>query len=200
MLCKTCLIDKPKEDYEPLVYTKAIAFRGSPECTTCVAQFPTREEKSKVRSEALNKNRVMLDEFWSSKTKVVEIKRMPGESDKDFRRRYKKEWHRVSPKSKEAVDRWQKKNRETLNTKRSTRNRRIESPSRPRPELCEACGQPETSKHAQTGTLFMLALDHCHKTMKFRGWICFRCNTIAGKAQDDPEILGKIARYLRNNQ
>jgi Recombination endonuclease VII len=41
-------------------------------------------------------------------------------------------------------------------------------------------------------------LDHCHKTGKFRGWLCSGCNTAAGLAGDDPRRLIALARYLTN--
>jgi len=40
------------------------------------------------------------------------------------------------------------------------------------------------------------ALDHCHTTMKVRGYICNRCNTALGLACDDKEVLQKMINYL----
>jgi Recombination endonuclease VII len=129
------------------------------------------------------------------------IKRMEGETDKEWHNRYQKEWAKANPdRYRKTVYKWQHGNREVLNIKRSIRVSKITAPTRPRPGFCEICGEAETNKHQRTGTLFLLALDHSHRTGKFRGWICFRCNTIAGKAKDDPEILEKIARYLRSHE
>lgn len=60
---------------------------------------------------------------------------------------------------------------------------------RERPTICELCGD--------TGRI---CFDHCHKTEKFRGWICLRCNMALGYARDNKEILLKMIDYLKNNE
>lgn len=42
-----------------------------------------------------------------------------------------------------------------------------------------------------------LALDHNHKTGKKRGLLCFNCNVMLGKANDDPARLMRAALYLQ---
>lgn len=61
---------------------------------------------------------------------------------------------------------------------------------RPRPDLCEVCGKPSRQ----------ITFDHDHKTKMFRGWLCHACNCVLGYANDDPEILEKLAEYLRNSR
>ena len=40
-------------------------------------------------------------------------------------------------------------------------------------------------------------LDHNHKTLEFRGWICSKCNNAIGRINDDnPETFFRIGRYL----
>ena len=52
---------------------------------------------------------------------------------------------------------------------------------------CDCCGEiPEKS----------LVLDHCHKTLKFRGWICEPCNHGIGKLGDNIEGVEKALAYL----
>jgi hypothetical protein len=41
-----------------------------------------------------------------------------------------------------------------------------------------------------------LVLDHCHKTNTFRGFICNKCNSILGFANDSLPIFNNIIRYL----
>ena len=41
------------------------------------------------------------------------------------------------------------------------------------------------------------AIDHCHKTGKVRGLLCFDCNTGIGKLKDDPSLLLTAYEYLR---
>lgn len=42
-----------------------------------------------------------------------------------------------------------------------------------------------------------LHVDHCHTTGKIRGLLCFKCNTLLGKVNDNPEILASAINYLR---
>ena len=56
------------------------------------------------------------------------------------------------------------------------------------PEDCECCGR--------TGV--KLLLDHCHKTITFRGWICGKCNTGIGSLGDTLEDVENARRYLQN--
>ena len=56
---------------------------------------------------------------------------------------------------------------------------------RKRPELCELCGK-----------IGRICFDHDHKTGKFRGWICSKCNTVLGLIEDDKNILIKMINYL----
>lgn len=41
-----------------------------------------------------------------------------------------------------------------------------------------------------------LVFDHCHKTSKFRGWICKDCNAAIGKLGDDLAGLERARTYL----
>lgn len=53
---------------------------------------------------------------------------------------------------------------------------------------CDCCGSiPEKG----------LVIDHCHKTNKFRGWICEPCNHGLGKFGDDVEGVEKALAYLK---
>ncbi len=42
--------------------------------------------------------------------------------------------------------------------------------------------------------------DHCHRTKKFRGVLCNRCNTLLGFAQDSIKVLSASIRYLRRHK
>lgn len=60
---------------------------------------------------------------------------------------------------------------------------------RPKPSICEACGQPPNGR----GIVF----DHCHASEKPRGWLCWTCNVILGHARDNPAILLQLIAYLK---
>lgn len=57
-----------------------------------------------------------------------------------------------------------------------------------KPSICKICNR--------TGKI---CFDHDHKTGKFRGWICYKCNLTLGLVNDNKEILFKIIKYLHNN-
>ena len=62
-----------------------------------------------------------------------------------------------------------------------------DEPSRPIPSACECCGRAAK-----------LALDHCHSTGKFRGWLCQACNTGIGKLGDTMDGLRTAMKYLES--
>ena len=43
-----------------------------------------------------------------------------------------------------------------------------------------------------------IKIDHCHKTGKFRGMVCHRCNILLGFLETPTNILQKARDYLRN--
>ncbi len=75
----------------------------------------------------------------------------------------------------------------------SPQNKRKNAP-RPMPEKCEVCNRDK--KVSTKG----LHYDHCHKTGKFRGWLCFKCNVALGMVGDSVDILEKLIIYLKNNE
>lgn len=65
--------------------------------------------------------------------------------------------------------------------------RRWVETNHPRPGLCEVCGIPSDR---------VLHFDHCHVSGKFRGWLCYRCNSTLGMAQDSIPRLRALIAYL----
>jgi len=63
---------------------------------------------------------------------------------------------------------------------------------RPRPEICDICGQKGKKRNG-------IVLDHDHKTNRIRGWLCSNCNTIIGLAHEDTKVLGSIIDYINEN-
>ena len=43
-------------------------------------------------------------------------------------------------------------------------------------------------------------LDHCHKSKKFRGWLCHKCNRSLGGFDDDIEMLKRAMKYLEDTK
>ena len=43
------------------------------------------------------------------------------------------------------------------------------------------------------------AVDHCHDTDAFRGWLCHKCNRAIGNFDDDIKKLERAIEYLENH-
>jgi hypothetical protein len=65
---------------------------------------------------------------------------------------------------------------------------RVKNAPRKKPKYCEICGESG-----------QICCDHDHKTGKFRGWICSRCNFAIGHAKDSIKILNKLIQYIKKN-
>jgi hypothetical protein len=57
---------------------------------------------------------------------------------------------------------------------------------------CAVCG---TSDPGRRGWM----VDHCHKTMRFRGILCGKCNSGLGMFNDNPDVLEQAIAYLRRS-
>lgn len=60
---------------------------------------------------------------------------------------------------------------------------------------CALCKKPETIVNRTGRKTSLLAVDHCHKSGKVRGLLCFRCNTAVGVIEKQ-NIANKIGEYL----
>jgi hypothetical protein len=60
--------------------------------------------------------------------------------------------------------------------------------------VCAICGSPPTGTRSHG----LLAIDHCHDTLKIRGLLCNNCNNGLGRFKDNPDSLRKAADYLEN--
>lgn len=58
--------------------------------------------------------------------------------------------------------------------------------------LCKICKSPQNNSRAD-----VLHIDHDHKTGKIRGLLCHKCNSALGYANDNPEILKEMIKYLQ---
>jgi hypothetical protein len=59
---------------------------------------------------------------------------------------------------------------------------------RKKPITCELCGRDGR-----------ICFDHCHKTGKFRGWICLKCNSALGMIDDNLQTLELMILYLKKH-
>lgn len=54
---------------------------------------------------------------------------------------------------------------------------------------CKICHEPDNTDRR-------LAVDHCHKTGRVRGLLCYRCNTVIGHMKESVELFASAIRYL----
>lgn len=45
-----------------------------------------------------------------------------------------------------------------------------------------------------------LVVDHCHKTSKVRGLLCWQCNSALGCIKDNAQTLSNLIKYLKNTE
>jgi Recombination endonuclease VII len=104
-----------------------------------------------------------------------------------------------SPVGKKVKAAYTQRNQEKLQSQELMRrvgitleekNRKFEEQGR----KCAACGTSTPCKGKNPWHA-----DHCHKTGKFRGVLCRKCNTTIGFADDDVGILLKLICYLLQN-
>jgi hypothetical protein len=113
----------------------------------------------------------MRERYWENPSLCIAKVREWTKANSEKRRLYSKEYKKSKP------------------TTFFVNRRREQDAGRPRPQVCDICAKPNQIKKP-------IYWDHCHKTGKFRGWICHRCNTILGKVDDNAEMLRKMADYL----
>ncbi len=72
------------------------------------------------------------------------------------------------------------------------------TPPPPPDHRCPLCGGSEEDVKGKGGLKCgSWALDHCHVTDKFRGWLCHPCNRALGCFKDDANILKKALMYVQ---
>lgn len=112
---------------------------------------------------------------------ITEARRTWNENNKERLREYSRKHRRLNLEAHRIAT------REAWRVKRG-----CPEPTRPCPELCECCGRPPSPKR-------VLALEHCHETGKFRGWLCHRCNTALGLLGDTLADAKKLVAYLERD-
>lgn len=68
--------------------------------------------------------------------------------------------------------------------------------------VCQICGEPVLPSFRSASVVARkdeACVDHCHATGKVRGILCHICNVSLGKVRDKPEVLDRMAAYLRKN-
>jgi Recombination endonuclease VII len=117
---------------------------------------------------------------------------MTPEERRIAKRATEKAWRQRNPeKIREFERRARERDPERFRLKATRASRKFKgypAPTRPCPDLCEACGRPPGAR--------ALHLDHDHETGAFRGWLCHGCNRGIGLLKDSIEGVEKALAYL----
>jgi len=74
---------------------------------------------------------------------------------------------------------------------RKLRRKLIKENPLPNNHYCSICKRSDVNKWH---------LDHCHKTTKFRGWLCSTCNHGLGMFRDNTKTLTNAIKYLKRKE
>lgn len=177
-------------------------------------------EEAKKKISLANKGRVFSDEWrenlstahkgqvsWRKGKKFVDEK-----VSKEKRRAYRKKWAAENKDRVLEVNRsWRKKNRKRLNALARARYRKNTQKELDRIRLKKygITGEEFRAIIEKQGTKCPICnrnitknptVDHDHVTGKIRGLICSSCNLAIGNADDSPDRLRAMARYLERNR
>ncbi len=120
--------------------------------------------------------------YQRNKKKIIELNKKWRANNPGYRSAWRQKSLAYQQSKKKTVE---------LNTLKE-REKREKLAKRDYTEICDICGNKSESRRN--------AFDHCHKTGVFRGWLCFRCNSTLGKVEDNPDLLVRMADYLRKYQ
>jgi hypothetical protein len=109
---------------------------------------------------------------------------------------------RIIDKVKKAA--YDKEYRKTLGFRKAANQYKVtveflESTFKAQSGLCAICSKPEVNKHS-SGTTMRLAIDHCHKSNKFRGFLCQKCNQGIGMFLESQDLLKNAINYLEKHK
>jgi len=71
-----------------------------------------------------------------------------------------------------------------------------ENPYPPKDYRCRICNGNENEVAPRRKNQGMWTADHCHKTDKFRGWLCHSCNIGLGMLKDNTDNLKRAITYI----
>ncbi len=203
-ICRNCKTNK--EDSE---FYKHPANRDGLQswCKVCKKAYKQTQEYKKygkeyyripeVRQKALDREKTpeALKKKRDYGKKPETKKRLRDLSKTPKYRETKRKW-RQTPKGKEQMICWSRSDKRRDNvlkrifgiTLDDYNNMLLSQNSR-----CDIC-----KKH-QSEFKQRLAVDHCHKTNKVRGLLCFPCNTGIGRFGDDIKMLEAAIAYLKKH-
>lgn len=167
---------------------------ASKPCLRCSAITPLDQFcKNKLRKDGLA--------YYCKPCREVFKRRSESKRPTHYREVVEK-WHKDNPERvRQLKQKWSDRNPE----KRAAAHRRrrynitqaqYDQMLQDQSERCAICGIKPDYKPRQKGEKRLLHVDHCHKTGRVRGLLCWKCNMGLGSLNDDPRILALAIEYL----
>lgn len=150
------------------------------------------ENKDKMREyskKSKEKNRLKIKERMAVVKDTPEFKEKRSSYNKKYRGKYKDYLKKYYENNREKIS---KRSRNSAYKKKfgitiEEYDRMLISQN----GVCAICNIPEISLR---NTHF--SVDHCHKTGKVRGLLCYKCNTTLGFVNDNTKVLKNAINYL----
>lgn len=188
---KKCSVCQHKKSAEHFTKDKRSRSGLSSECLEC-------RRKSKKRWAAANPEKVKAygRQYRIEHPEVVRNlkklyrKRHPDRAKAQVRAAVKKKWNTYY-----APTRW----RAWLRRKYGITEQQFTEALQKQGNCCAICkGNQNCQRSGQRRE--RLYVDHCHKTKRFRGLLCFKCNTLLGMAGDSVATLQRAVEYVKANE
>lgn len=81
------------------------------------------------------------------------------------------------------------------------KNLKKNAPAVDKDHKCPICLRDEIQlKQDHPNKKNVWCLDHDHRTNKFRGWLCHKCNLGLGNMNDDPGRLSRALTYIKEKE
>ena len=190
-------------------------------CKICGSEFSGHRLRKCCSSECQRKNsdrikrkyydRVVVPKFKGRKPKrTIEEQRAieKNYNNTPERKAYMKKYRKipgVREREKESGVRYKERNPDVAKNGHLKRNYGITLDQyreliRCQNNRCAICKKEETGVDSKKNKLKDLSVDHCHKTGKVRGLLCFKCNASLGKFEDSIELLSNAIDYLKKSK
>ena len=168
--CIKCFLEK---DINEFWFSRVNVRHG--ECKTCKLKYDTAYKLSNPDKIAKRKER--------TKEATQEYHQKYRKINKERRGAYLKQWGKENPEKIRA-----QKYRNRYGCDIEDYNNMLEKQK----NCCAIC----FSKDPQITNKKYFFIDHCHKTNRVRGLLCYLCNSLLGKAKDNVAILSSAIKYL----
>lgn len=168
-ICSKC---KKEKDIKHFGFSRPNVYRSN--CKVCQNEYNKEYLRSNPKiKKKISDNRKENDRVYRKKNKIK-------------RNEYLKEWSIKNPEKRRAQ---KYRNRYGIDIK-DYDILFLEQKGR-----CAICNTKEVKRKGMK----YFAVDHCHKTDKVRGLLCYRCNSILGKVNDNIELLSNAIKYLKDS-